>query len=331
MKEIPQILAKDFLNLKEYMERAPQTQARFFVEEHPENLDALPRAKAIERILTPETCQFLEDRGWGISLAMINLDEPTGRLIKRINQKFPNLPISAWVVLPDKDGYWTNRFNVPQTTRRVEEIKAWTNRFDLNLEAFGFDLEIPIENFRGIMTAKSPILGLLKEWIKVARSEQYKRQNKEGYSPEQEMSALLAQLKTERIKTHSYELPSPLDAASRGVLQNTDFDTRVTMVYSTNGLPRFIERHIPTVALQPDTYPGIGVYSSTGHVSGRSLGLFDKSPINPDVLAEDINTLAQKGRFKKEGFPDQIWVFALDGIKIPQWTEQALQKASQKA
>ena len=159
------------------MERPPQTKATFFLEEHPENLGpGDQRYLALYRTLTPETRQFLEERGWGVAIATIDLDYPTALLIKSINHDFPHLPVSAWIVTSDQNGYWANRFNVPKVAERVEEVKAWANRYDLNLDAFGFDMEIPIQNFRGIMTSGSPIIGLLKEWIKVARSEQYKRQ-----------------------------------------------------------------------------------------------------------------------------------------------------------
>ncbi len=238
------------------MER-PETKARFFIEEHPENLGGEPRHQVLTRILKAETCQFLADRGWGVAIAMIQLDEPTARLIKDINQRFPNLPVSAWTVVDDKDGYWTTKFNVSQTRDKVEEVKVWADRFDLDFEAIGLDLEPPIEVTRGFMT--KGLIGLIKPWRETNRK--YREQQQSGYNPEEEMRDVLDQLKKEGITTHSYEMPFPLNVPSLGVLQVVDFDTRVTMVYSTWDLPRLIESKIPTVCLKQDTYPAIGVYS----------------------------------------------------------------------
>ncbi len=306
------------------MEHA-ETKARFFIEEHPENLGGEPRHQVLARVLNPETCQFLEDHGWGVALAMIEPDEPTARLIKDINQRFPELPVSAWIVVDDKDGYWITKFNVPQTRQKIEEIKAWANNFDLDFEAIGLDLEPPIDVIRGFMTRG--LIGLIK-----ARNEtnkKYRWQQQSGYSPEEEIKDILNQLKKESITTHSYEMPFPLNIPSLGVLQVEDFDTRVTMVYSTQGLPRFIESRIPTVCLKQGTYPAIGVYSSTGLVPGRSLGLFDESPINRDILEQDINTLSRKAQYRNSDFPQNLWVFALTDVQVARWTEEALEQVKQ--
>lgn len=115
------------------MERpsASATKARFFVEEHPEVLGGEPRSQVLTRLLNPETCSFLEQHGWGISLAMIDVSAESAAIVGQINKDFPNLPITAWIVVDDKEGYWTNRYNIVATRRKVEEVKAWANRFDL--------------------------------------------------------------------------------------------------------------------------------------------------------------------------------------------------------
>lgn len=302
------------------MERT-ETKARFFIEEHPENLAGEPRHQVLTHILNPETCQFLEDRSWGVAIAMIEPDQETGQLLKEVSRTFPNLLLSAWIVVDDKDGYWTNKLNVPQTRKKVEEVQAWANRFDIPFEALGFDLEPPIQLVAAL--PRKDVKALISQLFLIQKGRV--KQRIQGYDPEQDLQDLLNQLKKGSVSTHSYEMPRPLNKPFLGVIQTRDFDTRVTMVYSTQGLlPRAFERQIPTVALPKGTYPAIGVYSSTGKVPGRSFDIFDKSPINKNELVQDVETLTKKTRFKKNGFPSNLWVFALTDINIAQWTEEAL-------
>lgn len=308
------------------MER-PETKTRFFIEEHPENLGGEPRHQVLSRILNPGTCQFLEDRGWGVAIAMIELDRETGQLLKNISQKFPNLAISAWIVVDDKDGYWTNRFNVCETRAKVEKVKAWANRFDIPIEALGFDLEPPLQ--LALTIPRKDLKGLISQILLIQRGRI--RQIVAGYSPEQDMQDLLKQLKGESVTTHSYEMPQPLSTRFLGVLSNKGFDTRVTMVYSTQGLPAAFERQIPSLLLRKGTYPAIGVYSSTRHNPGRDFGSGDHSRVNERVLKRDIRTLIDKSKGKKSSVLNNLWVFALTDIQVAKWTEEALQSTQRSS
>lgn len=312
---------------KEHTLETP-TKVRFFIEQHPENLGGEPRYQALMRILTPETCNFLESHGWGVSIAMIEPDQPTATLIKSINQQFPNLPISAWVVLDDKEGYWTNRFNISQTRAKVEEIKAWANHFDLSFEAMGFDLEMPIELAKSLDSLFSfkptGARRALRELYKTGKSNH--QLLKHGINPESELEDLIRTLKKEGIKTHSYELPFPLNTKLLGVVlvQSESFDMRSTMVY-TSGIPNAIQPIIPGHVLKDNTYPAIGIFNSKGYISGRDFGHGKTEPQRKQELFRDIRILAEKAR-KDPQVLQNLWVFALDGVNVAQWTEEALQK-----
>jgi len=307
------------------MEREIGTKVRFFVEEHPENLHGEPRHQVLSRILTPETYQYLEERSWGIALAMIEINLETARIIKSINQYFPNLPVTAWIVLPDSEGYWTNQFNVPQTKKKVEDLKAWANRFDLSFDAIAFDLESPLELVKAF--ANHDIKKILHQLKQIRR---LRHDHKlAGYQPEAEMENIVEGLRKENILTHSYEMPGLLSLPLFGVLQNKNFDIRVTMVYSSQGLPTLIESWIPTLSLKTGTFPAIGVISSTGNNPGRDLGEDNQAPIEKYRLIRDIRNLTQKATRDGSQIMSNLWVFALTDIEVARWTQEALAKTSQ--
>lgn len=307
------------------MERELGTKVRFFVEEHPENLRGEPRHQVLSRILTPETCQYLEERSWGIALAIIEINPETAQIIKSINQDFPNLPITAWIVLPDSEGYWTNQFNVPQTRQKVEEVKGWANFFDLSFEAIAFDLESPLELVKAF--ANHDIKKILHQLKQIRRLQ---REHKLlGYQPKAEMEDLVRSLRREKIMTHSYEMPGFLSLPLFGVLQTKDFDIRVTMVYSSQGLPAFIESWIPTLGLKNGTFPAIGVISSTGRNPGRDLGENNQTLIEKHRLLRDIRSLTQKAARDRSQIMSNLWVFTLTDLEVAKWTKEALEKSSQ--
>lgn len=286
-----------------------ESRVTFFIEEHPENLGAKDRVSRLREILTPEACRFLNKKGWGISLAMISLDEGTARLLRELNEQYPLIATKAWVVLDEKDGYFTTKFNVRQTRMRVAEIRAWAKKYGVRIDAFGFDLEPHMNIVKALAVMDVPKIakGLWSVWKLRAL------QGQDDYSPEEDIYELIDDLWAEGVATESYEMPAPLGWSVFGVLQTKNFGRRATMVYSSAFpfLGKFVAR-----LLKPATYPAVGIFSSTGKNPGRDLGGSPRLNGRTE-LQRDLKSLPRKSL-------KQLWIFALTDIQVIRWVEEAL-------
>jgi hypothetical protein len=56
------------------------------------------------------------------------------------------IPIYAWLLLPEEDGYWFNMYNGEKALKRYEAFKEWTKENSLKWEGIGIDLEPDIND-----------------------------------------------------------------------------------------------------------------------------------------------------------------------------------------
>ncbi|MBA4410063.1 MAG: hypothetical protein C0397_11640 [Odoribacter sp.] len=59
--------------------------------------------------------------------------------IQKLNQA--GIPIVAWLLLPEEDGYWFNMYNGEKAVKRYAGFKSWTAENQLKWEGIGIDLE----------------------------------------------------------------------------------------------------------------------------------------------------------------------------------------------
>jgi hypothetical protein len=51
------------------------------------------------------------------------------------------IPLVAWLLLPEEDGYWFNMHNGEKAEKRYDDFKKWTSNNNLKWEGIGIDLE----------------------------------------------------------------------------------------------------------------------------------------------------------------------------------------------
>jgi len=71
-------------------------------------------------------------------------------IIKRLNQA--GIPVYAWLLLPEEDGYWFNMHNGVKARKRYEDFKKWTTENQLKWEGIGLDLEPDMNDAKLLMT-----------------------------------------------------------------------------------------------------------------------------------------------------------------------------------
>lgn len=70
--------------------------------------------------------------------------------IQRLNQA--GIPVFAWLLLPEEDGYWFNMHNGDKAEKRYDDFKKWTSDNNLKWEGIGIDLEPSIDEAKMAFT-----------------------------------------------------------------------------------------------------------------------------------------------------------------------------------
>jgi len=87
----------------------------------------------------PEVLDELSANGDGVALAILDFTEQRAAIIRLLNAQ--NIPVTAWLLLPNEEGYWFNLRNYPQAVARYRAFREWALRGRLQFKAIGLDIE----------------------------------------------------------------------------------------------------------------------------------------------------------------------------------------------
>jgi hypothetical protein len=97
---------------------------------------------------TPDLLALLKDKGVinflqnlqaGVCLATQDFGADRADAVKLLNQA--GVPVTAWLILPDEQGYWSNLDNAHLTQARYLDLLAWTTEYELHWAAVGLDIK----------------------------------------------------------------------------------------------------------------------------------------------------------------------------------------------
>jgi len=81
----------------------------------------------------------------GISLSLVDLSPGRAEIVRLLNRA--GIPVTAWIALPEEQGYYVNAANAPQAAARFAAFKTWTREFGLRWARVGLDVEPNIQEF----------------------------------------------------------------------------------------------------------------------------------------------------------------------------------------
>jgi hypothetical protein len=87
-----------------------------------------------------------------LSLGILDLSDARAEVVKRLNKA--GVPVVAWLLLPEEDGYWFNIDNYERAAARYISFKAWTTKHNLRWAGIGLDIEMNINDIRQILEQK---------------------------------------------------------------------------------------------------------------------------------------------------------------------------------
>ena len=212
--------------------------------------------------------------------------------IKKINQA--GIPIIAWLLLPEKDGYWFNMYNGEIAEKRYDEFKHWTDENQIKWAGLGIDLEPDINDIK---------LALSHRWKfawKVYRRLYDNQSLKKGQIIYQ---ALITKMRKDGFTVESYIIPWLYEERETGTtsfqkllgIVDIETDKEIPMLYtSMTGNPSLIQVY------HRDNQP-IALGSTGG---GINIDGIELASLGWDKLQRDL-LIASK-------LTDEIHIFCLE-------------------
>ena len=154
---------------------------------------------------TPELASLLSQSGVlgdlqklkaGVALALPDLSPARARLVAQLNQA--GIPVTAWLTLPDSEGYYLNAGNEPATALRFAEFEGWSDQYHLHWNAIGLDIEPNLQEFAAQRDHKWRLMAtLLRRYFDTGRV----RRAHESYA------ALISEIQSHGYPVETYQFP----------------------------------------------------------------------------------------------------------------------------
>ncbi len=100
----------------------------------------------------PGVMDDLRELKAGIALSLPDLSTERGDVADQLNEA--GIPVTAWLTLPGKQGYYLNAGNEPEVAAHFAEFERWTAKHKLRWAAIGLDIEPNIQDFSAVQSSK---------------------------------------------------------------------------------------------------------------------------------------------------------------------------------
>ena len=86
-----------------------------------------------------------------IRMGMLGLSPERADILKKLNAA--NIPVVAWLLLPEEQGYWFHSGNGEVAITRYKEIKQWADAEGIRFSGIGLDLELDMNDLKLIKSS----------------------------------------------------------------------------------------------------------------------------------------------------------------------------------
>ena len=234
--------------------------------------------------------------GAQVSLGLRDLSTARAALVRRLSAA--GIPVIAWQLLPDEQGYWDNLANHHHASARYAAFQAWTHEHALRWAAIGIDIEPDIREvarwFANPIRLAPNVARRLLDAGRVRRAAA-------AYH------GLIERMHADGYLVESYVIPFLRDERRAGAsllqrlagLVDLNVDREVPMLYSSF--------HRPYGAGLLWSYAAVGGAAGIGSTGG-GVGVGDIDTIAPLSWAELSRDLRLATRHCNE-----IYIFSLEG------------------
>jgi len=188
-----------------------------------------------ELFQTNEVLDALQKLGAGVALAIRDFSDERAQVVCRMNEA--GIPVTAWLLLPEEQGYWFNLDNAPLAVQRYADFKAWSEKKGLKWQRIGLDIE---PDFRLITALKEGVFLFFKVLFLTL-----KRRKKLFSTARKMYEQLIEQIHADGYEVEAYQLPPVLEErrTRSSVLQrwlgilDLAVDREILMLYSSFSRP----------------------------------------------------------------------------------------------
>ena len=232
----------------------------------------------------------------GISLGILDFSAERANVVRKLNRL--GIPVTAWLLLPEEQGYWFNLGNYADAAVRYGEFKAWSELNQLEWAGVGLDIESDIQEIKLFSDERG--LMIRKAIHRVKDTKAY-RTAKRAYE------SLVEQIHSDGYLVESYHFPLIVDDRDAGStmiqqaagLVDVAVDREVLMLYSS-----FYRPHGHSVLWSyAQKAQAIGIGNTGG---GIQVGGLENVPyLSWDEFSTDLRLARRSGK--------PIYVFSLEG------------------
>jgi hypothetical protein len=231
-----------------------------------------------------------------VSMGILDFSPERVEIVRRLSRA--NIPVIAWLLLPEEEGYWFNMKNVDQATERYEQFKSWTHENGLKWTGLGMDIEPDYKEMENLMQGRKRLL--FPVFRRFYDRSAMRHANMRYWK-------LVCQMQTDGYRVVSYQFPFIVDERKVGStclqqlagLVDIPTDRGVLMLYTSMFRP-----HGAGILW---SYAGeaesVGVGSTGGGVQIEGIG--DIPPLDWVELSRDLR-LARR-------WTEDIHIFSLEG------------------
>jgi hypothetical protein len=231
-----------------------------------------------------------------VSMGILDLSPERADVVRRLNRA--DIPVVAWLLLPQEEGYWFNFNNAEQAVERYKAFKNWTDENELEWWGLGIDIEPDFSEMASLMQGrKSVIFPVLRRFLDL-------RAMREATAT---YWKLVSQMQADGYHVDIYHFPFIVDERKAGStliqrlvgLVDVPTDREVFMLYTSMLRPRG-PGILWSYAPEADS---VGVGSTGGGV--QMEGIIDIPPLDWVELSRDLR-LARRWK-------EDIHIFSLEG------------------
>jgi hypothetical protein len=241
-----------------------------------------------------DVLRFLRDTGAAVALALLDLDAGRAAVARTLERA--GVPVTVWLLLDGRDGYWLNADNAGRARARWDGVRAWAEAEGLRLARIGLDIEPCRADVDALMDRpRAAALALLRR----------RRSPAALAAAERAYAELVAAIRATGRTVETYNLPFVVDERRAGTtllrrmlgLVDVAADAEVHMLYSSYLGAAFARAYFAAV-------PSIAVGVTGGGVNAGQPAevrrVLDWGRLEADLLAAARHT-------------DDVYVFSLEG------------------
>jgi hypothetical protein len=227
--------------------------------------------------------ETLQDMDASLRVGLVDLSQARAEGIRRLNAA--GIPVVAWLLLPEADGYWLNATNGAAALDRYQAFRRWTEEHELIWEGVGINFAPALQDLRSSYDA--PITSAWQGYLRLFDDQPLPQ-------AEGQYALLRTRIQDDGYPLESYLLPPILDARQAnshsfqrlGGLPDVPLPLEVPLCYTSLGMLS------PAMILSyGDERPAIALGSTGG---GPDLGHGQAIPaLSWEALSRDL-LLAQQ-------------------------------------